>query len=106
MAKHKKFILKTLQEKAHIMKDIKPKYMMATTAIHLLGDISEDAPELCRVFQEDDDNYYGNWVLGIGFMNVRFPKETTKDLNGFDIRVWNGRKIALGGLVSTINVEN
>ena len=27
----------------------KPKYMMATTAIHKLGDISSDTPDLCRV---------------------------------------------------------
>lgn len=55
-------------------------YMMATTAIHQLGDISSDTPDLCVVHSEDEDNYIGNWVTGFGFINVKFPKSTTRPL--------------------------
>ncbi|MCK5021030.1 MAG: hypothetical protein KAS32_28725 [Candidatus Peribacteraceae bacterium] len=61
-------------------KKIIRRYMMATTAIHKLGDISSDTPDLCTVSEEDEENYYGMWVTGIGFFGVRFPKETTKEL--------------------------
>lgn len=66
------------------------KYMMATTAIHMLGDISSDEPDLCIVHEEDDENYYGNWVSGIGFINVRFPKITTKELTEEDKKKHSG----------------
>ena len=56
------------------------KYMMATTAIHQLGDISSNEPDLCIIHSEDNDDYIGNWVTGFGFVNVRFPKETTREL--------------------------
>ena len=55
-------------------------HMMATTAHHLLGDISSEEPDLCIITREDEDNYYGMWVYGLGYFNVRFPKETTKRL--------------------------
>lgn len=56
------------------------KYMMATTAIHQLGDISNDTPDICVIYSEDEDNYIGNWVTGYGFINVKFPKSTTREL--------------------------
>lgn len=58
-----------------------PRYMMATTAIHQLGDISSDAPDICRVVREEGDDYIGSWVTGFGFFNVKFPKATTRELN-------------------------
>lgn len=64
---------------------IESKYMMATTAIHKLGDISSDGPDICRVSEEDEGNYYGSWVTGFGFFGVRFPKETTRDLTSDEI---------------------
>ena len=54
--------------------------MMATKAIHNLGDISRDIPDLCYINTEDDDNYIGGWVSGFGFINVKFPKNTTREL--------------------------
>lgn len=56
------------------------KYLMATEAYHQLGDISRDIPDLCVVNSEDEDNYIGNWVEGFGFINVKFPKKTTREL--------------------------
>jgi len=56
------------------------KYMMATKAIHKLGDISSDKPDICHVHEEGVDSYIGSWVTGYGFINVKFPKETTREL--------------------------
>ncbi len=65
------------------------KYMMATTAIHKLGDISSDEPDLCHIYHEDDENYYGMWVTGMGFFDVKFPKETTRELTVEEIEKYN-----------------
>jgi predicted RNA-binding protein (virulence factor B family) len=54
--------------------------MMATTAIHKMGDISQDKGDICAVFREDEENYIGNWVTGFGFIDVKFPKVSTRDL--------------------------
>ena len=68
-----------------------PRYMMATKADHQLGDISRDEPDICRVESEDGDNYIGAWVTGFGFFNVKFPKDTTRDLTPEEIDHYDGR---------------
>lgn len=68
---------------------MKHKYMMATKAIHKLGDISSDEPDLCEIFEEDEENYIGSWVTGFGFVNVKFPKSTTRDLTDEEIDIYN-----------------
>ena len=55
--------------------------MMATKAIHQLGDISRDDPDLCCVHEEYKDHYVGSWVTGFGFIKVKFPKDTTRPLS-------------------------
>ena len=50
---------------------------MATKAIHQLGDISRDKEDLCFIHDEDEKNYIGNWITGYGFIEVKFPKETS-----------------------------
>ena len=64
-------------------------------------DISRDEPCYCVVASEDDENWYGNWVTGMGFFHVRFPKTTTRECtdeerhwmdeneNGLRIGSWN-----------------
>jgi hypothetical protein len=71
------------------------KYMMATTAIHQLGDISRKTPDLCRVHKEDKENYIGSWVTGLGFIEVKFPKETTRDLTEAEIEKYNNQYVQL-----------
>jgi len=71
------------------------KYMMATTAIHQAGDISRDDPDLCVIFEEDDTNYIGNWVTGLGFIDVKFPKETTRPLTEQEIEKYNKLSIQI-----------
>ena len=65
------------------------KYMMATKAFHKLGDISSDVPDLCYIYGEDNDNYIGNWVTGLGFFDVKFPKDTTRPLTPEEIEKYN-----------------
>jgi hypothetical protein len=74
------------------------KYMMATKAIHKLGDISSDEPDLCYIHREDDENYIGNWVTGFGLINVKFPKATTRELTPKEIEYFNSQYIQLSDL--------
>jgi hypothetical protein len=53
------------------------KTMYATKAYHQLGDISRDEISECIVSESDDEFYYGQWREGFGYIDVKFPKETT-----------------------------
>lgn len=72
------------------------KYMMATKAMHKLGDISSDEPDLCLIHSEDDENWIGNWVEGLGFINVKFPKASTRELTPEEIKHYNKQYYQLG----------
>lgn len=56
------------------------RYMMATSALHKLGDISRDEPDLAIIYGDSGDDWVGQWATGIGYINVRFPKATTREL--------------------------
>ncbi len=71
------------------------KYMMATTAIHQLGDISREDDDLCCITSEDDKNYYGMWITGFGFFDVKFPKETTRELTEEEIQKFNKMSVKI-----------
>lgn len=73
-----------------------PKYMMATTAIAKLGDISRDEPDICRIDREEGDNYIGAWVTGFGFFDVKFPKATTRELSAAEVEHYNGKHYRIG----------
>jgi len=72
------------------------KYMMATKAIHQLGNISRDEEDLCFIHGEEAENYIGNWVTGFGFINVKFPKETTRELTNKEIEKYNKLYVQIG----------
>ena len=55
-----------------------PSLMVATTAIHLTGDISRAEPDFCWISGEEGTDYIGSWRTGYGFIEVRFPKATTR----------------------------
>lgn len=55
------------------------KILMATKAIHVMGDISRKDPDYCVVYGETETDYVGNWVTGYGFIDVKFSKETTRE---------------------------
>ena len=65
------------------------KYMMATKAFHKLGDISRDEEDICYVHEERDDGYVGAWVTGFGFIEVFFPKDTTRELTSEETEKYN-----------------
>ena len=73
------------------------KYMMATKAFHKMGDITRSGPDLCVVYDEDSENYIGNWVTGFGFFNVKFPKSTTRELTDEEKEKWHDVPIVVGG---------
>lgn len=77
-----------------------PKYMMATKAFHQLGEISSNEPDICVVRAEDADHYIGNWVYGLGFVGVKFPKSTTRELTESEINHYNGQQIVISGCFS------
>lgn len=83
---------------------MKAKYMMATKAIHLLGDISREEADICIIREEDADNYIGEWVTGFGFVEVKFPKDSTRDLTAEEVAKYHGMVITLAGRPSAINL--
>ena len=90
--------------------DMPRRYMMATVAHHQLGDISSGQPTLCDIDSEDEENYIGNWVDGFGFMEVRFPKVTTRELTDNEKSYHNGRVLMMGnqfaGLIQIPDAPN
>jgi len=83
------------------MKDI-DMYMIATTATHQLGDLTRELDvegqlmeNLCRISKEDDENYYGMWTTGMGFFNVEFPKDSTRELTQEEIDFFNTKSVQI-----------
>ena len=74
--------------------------MMATKAFHKLGDISRKEPDLCQIKSENDESYFGSWVEGLGFINVEFPKATTRELTEEEKAFYNNQEIGIGGFIS------
>lgn len=76
----------------------KSRYMMATIAIHKLGNISSDVPDLCRIYAETDNDWVGSWVTGFGFFDVYFPKATTRSLNEQELAKFKNQHIAISDM--------
>lgn len=81
------------------------KYMMATKAMHQMGDISRDVPSLALIYDETEHNFIGEWVTGIGFINVRFLKETTRELTPEEKIFYNNKVVRTAGIDSRIVIE-
>jgi hypothetical protein len=77
------------------MRKIDHKYMIGTIALHLLGYISRDKGDLCRIYGETDQYFVGTWVTGFGFFDVLFPKETTRELTPEEVTYWNSRSVQI-----------
>lgn len=82
-----------------------PRYMMATKAIHKTGNISRKNPDLCYVCSEDAENFIGNWVTGFGFVYVKFPKNTTRELTVKERDEFNGMQIKIGDRIFIIETK-
>lgn len=73
------------------------RYMMATKAIHILGDISRDEPSLAIIYGETPKNWIGEWATGLGMINVLFPKTSTRDLTADERALYAGRVLDVAG---------
>jgi hypothetical protein len=71
--------------------------MMATTAVHCIGDVSRKEPSICCIIEEDAENYYGAFVIGYGLIDVKFPKVTTRELTREEQKRWDGACISVNG---------
>lgn len=71
--------------------------MIGTTAQHKLGDISRHEGDLCLIHARAGQDYIGNWVTGLGFVEVRFPVATTRRLTPAEKNRWNGKRIGING---------
>lgn len=71
------------------------RYMMATRAHHVLGDISRDEPSLAIIYGEAGENWIGEWATGMGMVNVLFPKAYTRELTD-DERAFYSTKVIVG----------
>lgn len=81
------------------------RYMMATTAIHKLGDLSRDEPSLAIIYGEADTDWIGEWATGVGLVNVRFPKGATRELTDAEKQDYSGKVIETGGMARPIRIE-
>jgi hypothetical protein len=57
------------------------RWMMATTAHHVTGDISRDEPDLACIYGEADDHFIGKWATGLGFVNSRWTGKPARSRN-------------------------
>jgi len=80
------------------------KIKVGSTALHALGDISrEGIPDDMLEFKlihvddesEDGEHWVGNWVAGLGFVNVHFPKDTVRELTPAEAESLAGKEVHL-----------
>lgn len=76
-----------------------PRYMWATRAFARQNGIGRVKGDICRIEREDRRNYYGSWVTGYGFINVRFPKTTTRELTQEEREFFHGKAVVIGSTV-------
>jgi hypothetical protein len=75
-----------------------PRYMIGTKAMHLLGDLSEPDGALCILHEYDaaTREYIGEWSEGFGFINVRFPADTLRELTAEEYSALDGKIRVIG----------
>ncbi len=73
------------------------KYIMASEYYHIsMGHEKYDEYELAHVYNEDDENYYGSYVEGIGAFDVRFPKKSCRPLTDDEIKQYSSGSFHIG----------
>lgn len=94
---------KTKHQEVYPIKLKEPCYMMATKAWSKGNlNISKSTPSLCFVDREDEDNYIGNWLEGAAWIDVKFPKKTTRKLTKEEKDKHNGTVISVGSYYTYI----
>lgn len=77
------------------MVEITPRYLMGTKAYHLVGDISEETYDLFLADGETEKYWVGMWVFGYGYIDVIFPKETSRELTDEEVEKYNNSYIQI-----------
>lgn len=94
-------------DKKFLKKNKEGIYLMAKEAHHLLGEVSRDEWDLAIVFQEDDENLYGNWVFGFGLIDVRFPKKSVRQLDKKDLKKYDSTGYGINAaLIGMLKVKD
>ena len=76
------FCEKCFKDESKNATDIPSKYMQASTAFHMLGDLSREK-DVCLVVKENEKYYIGHWldsVTGRGFVGLLFPKSECREI--------------------------
>ena len=76
------FCEKCFKDESKNATDITPKYMQASTAFHMLGDLSRKE-DSCLVTKENEKYYIGHWLdsaTGRGFVGLLFPKSECRKI--------------------------
>ena len=76
------FCEKCFKDESKNATDIPPKYMKASTAFHMLGDLSRKE-DSCLVTKENEKYYIGHWLdsaTGRGFVGLLFPKSECRKI--------------------------
>lgn len=86
------------QIQAELAKAVKTnhRYLIGTKAYHLTGDISRKNEALFSTDMETDNYYVGSWVTGFGFVQVLFPKFTSRGLTEEEVRTYNQKYVQIG----------
>jgi hypothetical protein len=83
------------------------RYGMATGAFFPDGDLfCSDVRQsrLCIIKDEDEENFYGHFVEGLGAAGLRFPKISTRELTEAEKQQYDGKVYGIGGVpFHTIN---
>lgn len=76
--------------------------IMATKAIHGLGDISRSTPNLAAIHDETEDCYIGNFVEGAGFCDVRFSKSVCRELTEEEVARYEEMERRTGNFLQAV----
>lgn len=74
------------------------KIMMGTEAYHNLGNISRDDYDWFLAESQTPDYWVGQWRTGFGFINVVYPKSTSRELTEEELVHYKSQKFSIGGL--------
>lgn len=78
------------------------RYLMATAATHVLGDLSRPEPSLAIVYGETATDWIGEWATGFGYINVTFPKDTSRELTDDERAHFSTQVLECAGVVRPI----
>lgn len=68
-----------IESQIRIARKIERRYLIGSIAHHVLGPINRQ-DDIFVAHRETDHYWIGNWITGFGFINVLFPKETSREL--------------------------